>query len=329
MRRTDGRETWQRLIDWDKGSTASERLAATIVTADGYTVDPSHPLGGKDGKKDGVLTKDGLDLILAVYFPRGKQSFSSIKGKFQNDFKGVAENKAKGMVFVTNQEIKLSERTKLNVISGDIPVDIYHIERLTTLLNVPENYGIRLEFLDIEMTNEELIALYAKRDKKHLSQLKEISDLLDKSAKQLAGYTTGGDSFPYLSMQICEDTGKATMVALHEGEFPLYDVSARIVDINRMDKDNITTMLGTNVSIGNMIPSHTSLVHKQLDIENSEAETQSFNIFMTARNGGFTQLIRLKKVKNKWLSATKVQNNSGLVLLEKIDEDFPENKDIW
>ena len=188
MRRNDGRETWQRLIDWDKGSTASERLAATIVAADGYAVDPSHPLGGKDGKKDGILKKDGLTLILAVYFPRGQKTFLDIKNKFKNDFEGVVENKATGMVFVTNQEIKLSERAELNVISGDIPVDIYHVERLTTLLNVPENYGIRLEFLEIEMTNEELIALYAKRDKSHLSQLKEISDLLDKSTKQLVGY---------------------------------------------------------------------------------------------------------------------------------------------
>ncbi len=254
MRRTDGRETWQRLIDWDKGSTASERLAATIVSSDGYTVDPSHPLGGKDGKKDGVLNKDGLTLILAVYFPRGKKTFSDIRSKFKNDFEGVAENNAKGMVFVTNQEIKLSERAELNMIAGNIPVDIYHIERLTTLLNIPENYGIRLEFLNIEMTNEEKIALYSKRDKSHLAQLQEISDLLDKSTKQLAGFTTGGDSFPYLSMQICEDTGKATMTALHEGEFPLYDVNVRIVDLGRTDEENIYNRKRRHSAIGEISP---------------------------------------------------------------------------
>lgn len=332
MRRTDGRETWQRLIDWDKSSTASERLAATVVATDGYTVDPSHPLGGKDGKKDGVLRKDGLDLILAVYFPRGKKSFSSIKSKFESDFEGVAENNAKGMVFVTNQEITLSERTKLNVISGNIPVDIYHVERLTTLLNLPQNYGIRLEFLDIEMTNEELIALYTTRDKKHLSQLKEISDLLDKSTKQLAGYATGGDSFPYFTIQICEDCDNkntATMMAHHKGEFPLYDVTARFVDINRSNIDRIETMLGTSVSIGNMIPSHTQLVPQLLSIENSENKEQAFNIFMTARNGGFTQLVRLKNVNGKWLSATKVTRNHNKIVLEKIDDDFPNKEDIW
>ena len=152
--------------------------------------------------------------------------------------------------------------------------------------------------------------------------------LKDKNTEHLwVGYTTGGDSFPYLSVQISE--GKASMTALHEGEFPLYDVNARIVDLNKMDKEDITTILGTNISIGSMIPSHASLVPVQLPIEDREVEEQSFNIFMTARNGGFTQLIRLKKINNKWLSATKVLKNNDQVLLEKVDNDFPRNKDIW
>ena len=76
----DGRETWHRLLEWDKGQTPSERLAAIILHNEGFkNIDPSHPLGGKDGLKDMVLSHGGKNWIGGVYFPRGQQIFSDIK----------------------------------------------------------------------------------------------------------------------------------------------------------------------------------------------------------------------------------------------------------
>jgi len=47
-RRTDGDETWNRLLSWTKGQKPSERLASHILRTDGYkSIDPSHPLGVK------------------------------------------------------------------------------------------------------------------------------------------------------------------------------------------------------------------------------------------------------------------------------------------
>ena len=153
MRRSDGRETWHRLLEWDKGQAPAERLAAVVLLSDGFrNVDPSHPLGGRDGLKDMILTNNGTKWIGAVYFPRGQQIFSDIKLKFEHDLEGVKQNKAKGIVFVTNQELRLSERKELTEIDDDIDVQIYHLERLATLLNSPANYGIRMEFLEIEMS---------------------------------------------------------------------------------------------------------------------------------------------------------------------------------
>jgi len=52
-RRMEGRETYHRLLEWDKGQAASERLAALILSSEGFDgIDPSHSLGGKDGGKD-------------------------------------------------------------------------------------------------------------------------------------------------------------------------------------------------------------------------------------------------------------------------------------
>ena len=70
-RRTDGDETWNRLLNWIKGQKASERLAIHILRAEGYrSIDPSHPLGGKDGLIDFVTSRDNIRWIGAAYFPR-------------------------------------------------------------------------------------------------------------------------------------------------------------------------------------------------------------------------------------------------------------------
>ena len=98
--------------------------------------------------------------------PKRKANFSDIKSKFEHDLEGVKQNKAKGIVFVTNQELRLSERKEVTEIDDDIDVQIYHLERLATLLNSPANYGIRMEFLEIEMSKEEQLAFFANHNQK-------------------------------------------------------------------------------------------------------------------------------------------------------------------
>ena len=167
MRRTDGRETWYRLLEWDKGQTPAERLAAIILTNEGFrNIDPSHPLGGRDGLKDMVISYNGKKWIGAVYFPRGQQDFSEIKDKFAHDLEGVKKNGANGIAFVTNQELRLSERKIISEIDVNVDVQIYHLERIASLLNSPQYYGIRMEFLEIEMNKEEQLAFFANQTDK-------------------------------------------------------------------------------------------------------------------------------------------------------------------
>lgn len=176
MRRTDGDETWNRLLNWTKGSKSSERLAAHILRAEGFkSVDPSHPLGGKDGLKDILSVKENLTWIGGAFFPRGQKSFQETKKKFLKDLAGIKKNNANGLAFVTNQELTLKQRTELKNLGKPHSIEIYHLERTSGLLDTPENYGIRLEFLDIELTKEEQLSFFAKRDEKIFN----ISEKLD------------------------------------------------------------------------------------------------------------------------------------------------------
>ncbi|MDP3278242.1 MAG: hypothetical protein Q8Q09_23850 [Deltaproteobacteria bacterium] len=144
-------ETWHRLLEWTNGSAPSERLAAQVLLSEGYRdLDPSHPLGGPDGARDATCTKDGDAWVMAVYFPRGREAFAVIRKKFMSDFSGVAANGADGFAFVTNQELALGERELLRQSVAPVPVELYHLERITAILDKPSMASVRKQFLQIE-----------------------------------------------------------------------------------------------------------------------------------------------------------------------------------
>ncbi|MEN9868063.1 MAG: hypothetical protein RL748_3653 [Pseudomonadota bacterium] len=144
-------ETWHRLREWTYGQAPSERLAAQILLDQGYTdFDPSHPLGGPDGGKDALCRKDGQPWLMAVHFPRGQQSLKAIQTKLQDDLAGVAKNQVVGMAFVTNQELTLSERTKLSKLCAPVLLDIFHLERIAMVLDRAHMAPVRQQFLYID-----------------------------------------------------------------------------------------------------------------------------------------------------------------------------------
>jgi len=142
-------ETWHRLQQWTDGQGPSERLAAQVLLDQGFTdLDPSHPLGGRDGAADALARHGGKRWVMAVYFPRGQQGFKEIKDKFLDDFKGVETNEAEAFAFVTNQELRRAERRELMTAIG-ISVAIFHLERLVAVLDQPRMHGVRRQYLGI------------------------------------------------------------------------------------------------------------------------------------------------------------------------------------
>lgn len=179
QRRTDGDETWNRLLNWTKGQKPSERLAAHILSSEGFkSIDPSHPLGGRDGLKDIISRKDNLEYIAAAYFPKGQKEFKEIKKKFICDINGIKKNKVSGLAFVTNQELTLGERKELKDLGKPHTIEIFHLERLTHILDSAKNYGIRLDFLDIELSKEEQLSFFASRDEKMSGLIEKIETLM-------------------------------------------------------------------------------------------------------------------------------------------------------
>ena len=144
-------ETWHRLREWTYDSAPSERLAAQILHHEGFeAIDPSHPLGGRDGGQDARCMYAAEPWSMAVYFPRGEKGYQEIKAKFLEDTKKIKQQGATGIAFVTNQELRLSERKELEDSANPLKVELFHLERVAGILDRPEMESVRRQFLSID-----------------------------------------------------------------------------------------------------------------------------------------------------------------------------------
>ena len=131
-----------------------------MLLHEGFTsIDPSHPLGGRDGGADAVCSKDGRRWVAAVYFPRGQNTFSAIERKFLDDVARAQQHAPHGVAFVTNQELTLAERKALTESAAPLAVDLYHLERVTAILDGPAMAEVRKQFLGVDYEERPLVEL--------------------------------------------------------------------------------------------------------------------------------------------------------------------------
>lgn len=299
-------ETWHRLREWTAGQAAAEALAAQIVAGHGEgfaAIDPSHPHGGPDGGKDGHMHRDGVKFIMAVYFPRGQKSYSQIKKKFRVDLVGVSQNAAAGIAFVTNQELALGERAGLRKLAKPYVIEIYHLERVASILDRPEMSGVREQFLDIpQVPGAEIIARMDRLESVH----------------------TGGDTFCYVMLydfNLAKEIAR-NFATIKVGEFNLYDLHMRIVTF----PDPADTMNRPMEVMNRELGEHHSPAWAAL-VEWPLRDRFFARIFFNARNGQWHQDLQLLRSDEDgcWLAATRVIGRNGRdVLFTHIDHDFVE-----
>jgi len=155
--------------------------------------------------------------------------------------------------------------------------------------------------------------------------IQETLSKLEKTAVQLAGHITGGNSICYLHGPQPNGNIWTSLLIIHQGEHPLYDVAMRIFDVDKFElhKSNLNAVPASAYEqshvIGNLIPNHARFFPLSLDLGGNSVK--KFNIFFTARNGSFTQLMRCRMVNGVWLFATQVQLNNN-VEFTKIDDGY-------
>jgi hypothetical protein len=120
--------------------------------------------------------------------------------------------------------------------------------------------------------------------------------------KRLEGLQTGGDTFCYWMLyyfDVKEGIAKDLCV-IRRGEFPLYDVSLRVTDMDS-GRDLIREQLG-----------EISAFAVCWRVKWPLPESVYYRIFFNARNGSWNQDLILKRSKREyWAAATRVKDKKG------------------
>lgn len=142
-------------------------MMADVLGLEGYEeIEPIHPYGGPDRKRDIRCRLRSLRFVCACYFPTNalQITFSKVREKFLEDLPGVKNDGAQGFIFASNVPITDGERAKLIDIAAKAGVQcqIYELERLRQLLDKATACHIRQRWLGIAITAEDQIAFMAQ-----------------------------------------------------------------------------------------------------------------------------------------------------------------------
>lgn len=156
-----------------------------------------------------------------------------------------------------------------------------------------------------------------------------VSDL-QRETKQLKDLATGGDGFAYFIFTN-SDWDNPKPFATIEGSNPLYGVKARVTDVQKFERLPQKTFLTLSEAekvfdLGDMTPGYGAFISS---FPPFEPGIQDYNIAFSARNGGWTQLTRARRVDGTWTFATLVTRDAAeadstrAVLLARKDNAFP------
>ena len=152
----------------------------------------------------------------------------------------------------------------------------------------------------------------------------DILNSLEVRTALIFSQITGGNSFCFANLSQ-NYLGERNLTIMHQGDYSLYDLTVRIVDLDKFNEHagnpEYAHVFEKIFSIGTMLPKQ---FNNLCTISMSDQEnSKSFNIFFSARNGMFHELLRLKKINNEWVSAIKVDREK--TLLESVSDSYPKN----
>jgi hypothetical protein len=162
-----------------------------------------------------------------------------------------------------------------------------------------------------------------------------VRDAQFKAFQETINTITGDNSFAYLMISYPTSAG-ATLVAVHKGRYPLYSVGARFVDLqkfyamnNGLSPTRLNIAAGaTDINIGDLFHDSASV---QGNVVFDDAGEQKFNIFFSARNGRWTELLRVRRKDNTWYQAIRVlrrvDETHESIIFEQADTDYPGSVD--
>ena len=151
-----------------------------------------------------------------------------------------------------------------------------------------------------------------------------VLENLNQVASRIEGYATGGDSIAVLTPLFQNIIApKAFVLKLH-GQFPLKNLSVRIMDLERVKKFGMRAIEENLHDFADLGAHGSGIIVLNEDAEESffSPNETTIIVYVTATNGSTVQTTRYLRVDNVVLSATKIEKKN-MVIYEDISPDYP------
>ena len=160
------------------------------------------------------------------------------------------------------------------------------------------------------------------------NRISEVVTKLEKNTERQIGMTTGGNSFAELTPSPNNWLQPNSFALMHRGEYPLYDMTVRVVDIQRIDEVGNSVASHENVySIDMLAPQHVKLIFLKSPTPRLKVgDVRHYNVFISARNGSTTQMLQMTHVNGILRTATAIDNGTE-EFYNDAAPDYPKNKD--
>jgi hypothetical protein len=148
---------------------------------------------------------------------------------------------------------------------------------------------------------------------------------LDATTERLVATVTGGDSFAYVNFIATGPNRIIAQALLSVGNFPLANVGARIVDLQAFDAivEGPNPFAADHTVFAAELAPQMAIMVTTVPAFTPATDKMDFNVFFSARNGWWTQMVRFRKVDGEWRSAFVVMRDDDSPLYGRIDEGFP------
>ncbi|WP_460929312.1 hypothetical protein [Pseudomonas sp. MC6] len=146
------------------------------------------------------------------------------------------------------------------------------------------------------------------------NRLENLVAELEAKSSHMINHVTGGDSFCFL-LPFRTMANNASWLAMNSGEYSLYQVNVRIIDLEAMVvtpqfQPGEDSGYSQRIEIGDM-PRDFKTMIEGADL--GETGDRSFNISIDARNGRIYQEVRFKRVKGMLSVAYRVMRNDTIL----------------
>jgi hypothetical protein len=173
---------------------------------------------------------------------------------------------------------------------------------------------------------QRLVTQAAQERARFEQELRAKSDEIASLNRQIVATVTGGDGFCYLD--VIQEGSNFVLLLLNDGNYPLYDISVRVVDVETLNR--LGKLLPASVAMsrsqivfaaGNLGPKQVNLIGR---LPPDWAKVLDLNIFIGARNGFVSELLRRRLIDGEWQRAIKVTRDmDNQVVYEKVHPKYP------